>query len=81
MPQWPNIELMSVPTNSEPITNNMSQNKPLIDNATELTNGDLTKYQKRMAAIVDNIYYSYGRGKNAVNALNGISIKVPEGNM
>jgi hypothetical protein len=59
----------------------MSQNKLLIDNATELTNGDLTKYQKRMAAIVDDIYYSYGRGKNAISALNGISMKVPEGNM
>lgn len=72
-------------TNSEPITNNVSHNKPLPDRVMTLIeqpNGDLNKNCKtRIAANVDNVYYSYGRGKNAVNALNGITIKVPEGNM
>ena len=36
---------------------------------------------KRIAAQVKNVVFSYGRGKKAVNALNGITINVPEGHM
>ncbi len=36
---------------------------------------------KKIAAQVKNVVFSYGRGKKAVNALNGITIKVPEGHM
>jgi len=78
LPQWPNVEFKSVTTNSEAIINNISQTKPLL----EQPNGDLNKHcQLKMAANVDNIYFSYGSGKKAVDALNGITIKVPEGNM
>ena len=33
------------------------------------------------AATANNVTFSYGRGKNAVNALNGITLKVPLGTM
>jgi len=44
-------------------------------------NGKTEYSDKCIAAQVKNVVFSYGRGKKAVNALNGITINVPEGNM
>lgn len=89
LPQWPNIELTSMMTNEEQITNESSH----IQLVSDEKNGQIDKKvaysdfietdmtHTKIATLVDQVYYHYGKGKKSVNALNGIDIKVPEGTM
>ncbi|CAG2104765.1 unnamed protein product [Medioppia subpectinata] len=89
--QWPevseevdtNIELQTLHQNQESTASDMLfPNESLMSD--RLRSGmDSTpeSSDKRIAAQVKNVVFSYGRGKKAVNALNGITINVPEGNI
>ncbi|XP_054165535.1 ABC transporter G family member 20-like [Oppia nitens] len=79
-----NIELQSLDTNLQSVTNDVvSQSEPLIvRTCTATVDKSMTDTcDKRIAAQVKNVVFSYGRGKKAVTALNGITINVPEGNI
>ncbi len=92
LPQWPVcndaknvIELETLETlhpNNDLMANDISHCESLItDRLSSILNG-VTEYSDvKIAAQVKNVVFSYGRGKKAVNALNGITINVPEGHM
>ncbi len=89
LPQWPVcndiknvIELETLHPNNDLMVNDISNCESLTTDILSSRMNGVTEYSdKKIAAQVKNVVFSYGRGKNAVNALNGITINVPEGHM